>query len=50
MDLTQMDTATYLGVLIFVNLFYLSLIVLLTWIVYHVRSRQMRAPSNSLSK
>ena len=40
MDLTHLDTARYLGVLIFVNLFYMSLMILLTWIIVTVRSRQ----------
>lgn len=38
MGLENIDIAGYLGVLIFVNLFYLSLMLLLTWIVVHVRN------------
>ena len=37
MGMENIDIAAYLGVLIFVNLFYLSLMILLTWIVMHVR-------------
>jgi hypothetical protein len=40
MDMSHLDSASYLGVLVFVNLFYLSLIILLTWIVVRVRNNQ----------
>ena len=40
MDMSHFDSAGYLGVLVFVNLFYLSLIILLTWIVVRVRNNQ----------
>lgn len=31
--------ASYLGVLIFVNVFYLALMMVLTWMVVHVRNK-----------
>ena len=46
----QIDAAAYLGVLIFVNLFYLALMILLTWIVVYVYRRQSLGPDNSLSR
>ena len=50
MDLRDLDTAGYLGVLISVNLFYLSLIILLTWISVHVRNKAIHGRNNSLSR
>jgi len=50
MDYGNLDTAGYLGVLIFVNVFYLSLMILLTWIVTHVRNKMIHGPNNSLSR
>jgi len=49
-DIENLDLAAYLGVLIFVNLFYLSLMILLTWIVVYVRNQSRLAPDNSLSR
>ena len=49
MDLDSLEGAGYLGVLIFVNLFYLALIILLTWIFVHVREKHLRSLSSSNS-
>ncbi len=49
-DMRDIDTAGYLGVLISVNVFYLSLMILLTWIVVYVRNKAIHGPNNSLSR
>ena len=38
MNMNHQDTAVYLAVLVGVNIFYLSLIFLLTWLVVTVRN------------
>ena len=50
MDVTDIDAAGYLGVLVFVNIFYLSLMLLLTWMVVYVRNRTRHGPNHSLSR
>jgi len=38
MNMSHQDPAAYLGVLVGVNIFYLCLIILLTWLVVTVRN------------
>ena len=47
MDLQHLDSAGYLGVLVFVNIFYVSLMLILTWLVLHVRKNMTPARPNS---
>ena len=47
MDMQHLDSAGYLGVLVFVNIFYVSLMLILTWLVLHVRKNMTPARPNS---
>ena len=50
MDWDHADEAGYLGILIFINVFYLSLMLALTYLFLHVRKSRDDAPPNSSSK
>ena len=47
MDMQHLNSAGYLGVLIFVNFFYVSLMLILTWLILHVRKNMTPARPNS---
>ena len=47
MDMQHLDTTGYMVVLVFVNLFYVSLMMILTWLVFHVRKYTTPARPNS---
>lgn len=50
MDMSNINAAAYMGVLIFVNVFYLSLMVVLTVLIVHVRNHTRQARDSSIAR
>ena len=50
MNSDDLNGLQYLGVLIFVNLFYLSLMIVLTCLIVHVYNTTRKAPRRSLAR